>query len=154
MTTAVARKKADRAVAQAKRAETALKAYRMKQAGSSLWDIAEECQVAETAVGGMINEQLREAALLLDEGTKRTLLALEVDRLDALQKSIWRLAMSGDLPAIDRALRIIQQRAKLLGLEDITVTNITNNTVVVAGTGPEYIEALKAYSRQPLAIEE
>lgn len=42
---------------------------------------------------------------------------LEAARLDRLQVAIWDKAMAGDLRAVDSALRIIQQRHRLLGLE-------------------------------------
>jgi hypothetical protein len=79
---------------------------------------------------------------------------MEIDRLDQLQSAVWRQAVSGDLAAVDRALKVIQARAKLLGLEDMTVNNITNNTVVIAGSGDDYVAALRAYANTPAAIEE
>jgi hypothetical protein len=148
------RKKVSKAEEQADRAALALKAYKLRLQGRSLWDVSEECQVPERAIGSMINDHLYEAAQLIGEGARRELLALEVDRLDQLQSGIWRLAMSGDLPAIDRVIKIIHERASLLNLNDGVTTSVTNNTVVVAGTGPDYIAALQAYARTPLAIEE
>jgi len=41
---------------------------------------------------------------------------LELDRLDSLQSSIWGQAMGGDLSAIQLILKIMNQRAVLLGL--------------------------------------
>jgi hypothetical protein len=43
--------------------------------------------------------------------------ALETQRLDELQQAIWEQAAGGDLKAIDRILRIMERRAKLLGLD-------------------------------------
>jgi hypothetical protein len=43
---------------------------------------------------------------------------LELDRLDALQAASWESAMSGDLPAVNTVLRVIEARARLLGLLD------------------------------------
>ena len=45
---------------------------------------------------------------------------LEVARLDALQAASWDDALTGDVRAVDRILRIITLRAKLLGLVDQT----------------------------------
>jgi hypothetical protein len=42
---------------------------------------------------------------------------IELDRLDRLQLGIWAKAASGDIKAIDSVLRIIEKRAKLLGLD-------------------------------------
>ena len=41
---------------------------------------------------------------------------LEVERLDALQASLWEKAMTGDVAAVNAAARIIEKRARLLGL--------------------------------------
>lgn len=43
---------------------------------------------------------------------------LEVARLDQLQAASWEDALAGDVRAVDRILRIITLRAKLLGLFD------------------------------------
>lgn len=43
--------------------------------------------------------------------------ALEIERLDALQRAFWDAALEGDLQAVDRVLRVIQARVRLLGLD-------------------------------------
>lgn len=48
--------------------------------------------------------------------TSLELRALEALRLDRLQLVVWDRALAGDLRAIDSALAIMAQRAKLLGL--------------------------------------
>lgn len=42
---------------------------------------------------------------------------LELGRLDALYMEVFRQARSGVLGAVDRCLRIMERRAKLLGLD-------------------------------------
>jgi hypothetical protein len=42
---------------------------------------------------------------------------IELDRLDRLQRGIWERAKDGDIRAIDAVLRIIDRRARLLGLD-------------------------------------
>lgn len=42
---------------------------------------------------------------------------LEAERLDSLTQAIWQSAMSGNLKAIDTALRVMERRARLLGLD-------------------------------------
>jgi hypothetical protein len=42
---------------------------------------------------------------------------LELDRLDALQRTFWKSAIEGNPRAADFVLRVIDKRAKLLGLE-------------------------------------
>jgi len=41
---------------------------------------------------------------------------LEVDRLDALQASLWPDAMAGDVSAVQAIAKIVLQRCRLLGL--------------------------------------
>lgn len=42
---------------------------------------------------------------------------LELDRLDALQTYLWEKARRGNATAIDRVLKIMERRARLLGLD-------------------------------------
>ena len=42
---------------------------------------------------------------------------LELARLDVAQRAIWKKVVKGDLAAIDRLLKIMQRRAKLIGLD-------------------------------------
>ena len=42
---------------------------------------------------------------------------LELQRLDDLYLKAWEAVEGGDLPAIDRCLRVQERRAKLLGLD-------------------------------------
>lgn len=41
---------------------------------------------------------------------------LEADRYDQLQRAVWAKCLKGDTWSIDRALKIMDQRARLLGL--------------------------------------
>ena len=43
---------------------------------------------------------------------------VELDRLDRLLKAHWGKALAGDLPSAHVVLRTIEQRTRLLGLED------------------------------------
>lgn len=64
---------------------------------------------------------------------------LEVARLDALQAASWDDALSGDIRAVDRILRIITLRAKLLGLFE-------TESAPVKPTGPRLLS--ESYSAQ------
>jgi len=41
---------------------------------------------------------------------------MELDRLDRLQRAVWPKALNGEYPAVDRVLKIMNQRAQYLGL--------------------------------------
>lgn len=50
---------------------------------------------------------------------------LELERLDNLHGAIWGRAMKGEGPAVDRVLKIMERRAKLLGLDAPSRQEIT-----------------------------
>jgi hypothetical protein len=52
---------------------------------------------------------------------------LEVERLDRMLAAIWGQVLNGNQGAIDRALRIGERRAKLLGLDAPTKTDLTTD---------------------------
>lgn len=43
--------------------------------------------------------------------------ALESDRLDDVHRAVWPKAITGDLAAVDRVIKVQERRAKLLGLD-------------------------------------
>jgi hypothetical protein len=46
-----------------------------------------------------------------------TLQRLEVERCDALMSAIWQQALRGNLPMIDRVIKLMERRCRLLGLD-------------------------------------
>ena len=133
-----------------KRTETARKAYELRKAGKSWFQIAEELKISERQASDMSAEIIKQAAQLVDEGAKQSLLTMEVDRLNDLQQAVWNDAMGGDRQAVETALKIIQSRAKVLGLDSIPTNTVTNNTIVVAGTSEEYVAALRRVAEIPV----
>lgn len=61
--------------------------------------------------------------------------SLQVHRLDKMLHAIWPEVLAGELPAIDRALRIEQQRADLLGTQAAKVVAIYDWQKEVAESG-------------------
>jgi hypothetical protein len=90
---------------------------------------------------------LQRAAMRVSEATRKDALDKELQRLDVLQSSCWNQALSGDLKAIETSLKIINTRAKLLGLEQIQVGSVTNQTILIRGNKEEFVESLKAVSQ-------
>lgn len=68
----------------------------------------------------------------------------ELARLDRLQATYWQDAIEGDIPSATFVLRVIAQRARLLGLEQTVNAEIVNqvNTLVVGGDESSYVSAL------------
>lgn len=95
-------------------------AMRLRIKGYNLIEIAEQMDLLDAE--GMPNTKAAHA--LLRDGIKRVRLEnveefkdLELQRLDALQKVAWRRAANGNLDAMDRVIKIMDRRAKLLGLD-------------------------------------
>jgi predicted transcriptional regulator len=91
-------------------------AYALRVAGYTLEEIAEG--LGETV------EDVQEMLLAAGEsrGRKsaealRISTQLEVDRLDVMLKAVWPGVQAGDLGSIDRAVKLLERRSKMLGLD-------------------------------------
>ncbi len=98
-------------------------ALELRLHGTSYAAIATKCGYskasgAHAAVKSALRKTLSEPA--------EELRVLEAERLDALLASVWDKASKGDPKAVDNALRIMERRAKLLGLDAPTTTDITS----------------------------
>lgn len=89
-------------------------ALRLRQSGSTFAEIAEalgysDPSGARNAVMAALRENVSEP--------NAEMRALELARLDALHAALWPAAMGGDLPSVDRVLKLMERRAKILGLD-------------------------------------
>ncbi len=99
-----------------------LEALRMRTAGKSYPEIAESLGYASSsgahkAVSTALRKTLQEPA---DE-----VRSIELERLDELLMGIWQYRMKPDY--LDRVLKIMERRAKLLGLDAPTKQDLTSN---------------------------
>ncbi len=99
------------------------KALQMRRDGADFDAIAEACGYsnrsgAYKAVMTALKKMMREPA---DE-----LRSLELDRLDRLYTQMARKAEGGDEKAVDRCLRIMERRARLLGLDAPVKQDVTS----------------------------
>jgi hypothetical protein len=99
-----------------------LQALELRKAGATYQVIADQLgyaspRGAHKAVASALKATLREPADGLRE--------LELARLDSALLAIWRRVQSGDDKAIDRLVRIMERRAKLLGLDEPPRTKVT-----------------------------
>jgi hypothetical protein len=73
---------------------------------------------------------------------------LEIERLDRMFRAVYVPALNGDLEAMDRAITLLERRAKLLGLDRLRPVRVT---VAGEGTSPaddaRRIEQLLAAAR-------
>ena len=101
-----------------------IQALELRKAGVSYQRIAEALgfnspQAAWKAVNSALKKTVQEPA---DEVRK-----LEVERLDAAAQAIYPSVKQGQYGAIDRWLKIMERRAKLLGLDAPTKSDITSD---------------------------
>lgn len=92
----------------------------------------------------MLDERFAHDASYLTSQERKSILAMELLRLEHLQTAVWPSAMLGDPKSVDSALRIIQTRARITGLEQVDPV-VNKNLVLVMGEKEEdYISALRA----------
>lgn len=111
-----------------------LKALELRKAGVSYQRIAEtlgykDASGAWRAVKSALKKTLQEPA---DE-----LRTLEIERLDAMLSAIWASVKQGQYGAIDRAIKIMERKAKLLGMDAPVKADVTSGgekiTVTIKG---------------------
>jgi len=107
-------------------AERRVRSLQLRQRGCSYRAIGRQLGVSEAQAHKDVQASLQ-ALAALETGTAEELRALELERLDALLLIVNDEVEQGNLAAVDRALRIGERRAKLLGLDapqrmDTTVT--------------------------------
>ena len=131
------------ALVQERRNKLARQAYDMHVGGMSYYQIGIELGLAEPESRRLVVDTIREAAKLVDHETKSELLDLELARIDAFQNAVWPTAMEGNVRAGMHALTLIMARAKLLGMDEVTVAGTTVNAVVVPANEDQYAAALR-----------
>ena len=83
----------------------------------------------------------------------------DLERLDDLMQGIWFSARGGNLKAVDRVLRVIDQRARILGYGDVALRERVREQIVSDLTAEEEavllttLEALRAGRVPPLFDE-
>ena len=96
-------------------------------------------RVLELRLAGLTYEQIGEQVGLSKAGVRKAILSamkrtqqepadelreLEGGRLDTAQRAIWSQVIKGDLPAIDRFVRISERRSKLFGIDAPTKVDL------------------------------
>ena len=125
-------------------------AFELRKTGASYELIADKlsyasAKSAESAIRRVLNDKYKPDDV-------EEVVQMELARLDALQLIAWRRAKEGDLSALDRILKIMERRAKYLGLdtaEPQSQGSVTNNTAIfIGGTEEEYVAQLKEAREQ------
>jgi hypothetical protein len=124
----------------------AVEAHKMRLRGMAWAEIGARCgykspQGAQTAVMTMLVRAARE----MDARHRSAQLALEVQRLDAIQDAYWSAAIDGNVFAAQLILRIIDSRVKLLRLTEATPDAVGAGpaTLIVTGPSEDYVAGLR-----------
>jgi hypothetical protein len=110
------------------RTERAARAFALRKAGLSYRDIGLELGVNHATVYKDVQATIKQ---FLDEAREHhtQIMAIEAARLDDLQRVMWEQAAMGDRRAIETVLKIMERRAKLLGLDTPVATKQFNVTL-------------------------
>lgn len=126
------------------REERAYRAYQLRLGGENWVDIASKLDYqSPKKVKQEVDLIVQKAIQSVNDDRKSEIIELELDRLDALQSAVWGMAMSGDLKAVDSALKVMAHRARLLSLGEERSSSVS--TIIVSGD--EYVETLKEISQ-------
>jgi hypothetical protein len=93
-----------------------LQALQLRQAGATYTQIGQELGCTRQHAFYLVSTALARIKSRTEE-TAEQMLALDLGRLDAMLLGIYRTALSGNLFAIDRVLKILERRARLAGLD-------------------------------------
>lgn len=105
-------------------AEKARKALELRKAGLSYERIAQEVGWKSKSTA---YHQIGKAIDAITAEPAKRLRRLELERLDAVHLALWQKAKRGDVLAIDRVIKIMERRAKLLGLDAPTQTQVEHS---------------------------
>lgn len=91
-------------------------AVELRRAGRSYREIAHQVGIGVASAHRLVAAAISKARVTVQDEVIE-MRALELSRLDGLLSSVWPAARQGNLGAIDRVLKIMERRAKLLGLD-------------------------------------
>ncbi len=97
-------------------AERRIRAMELRRDGKSYSKIGEELGCSATRAHKIVTEELQKVRDKLTEETSEVK-TLELQRLDELFVIAFERAEAGNLSAIDRCIRLMERRARLLGLD-------------------------------------
>lgn len=131
-------------------AERVYRCYKLHLSGQSWAQIAvtEQYPSAE-AVAYDVKRYMDEARALVVSHSARSMLELEVARMDALQSFAWPQAEKGHVPSMAFVLAVIKQRMWAVGLDPEQMNEgDKNNTVVVPQDSAGFIGAMQRADAQ------
>jgi hypothetical protein len=102
--------------AKARKLGNQIKALELRRMGRGYVDIASTIGISKSQAHRLVKQGLADARAQV-EANANELKVEEISRLDAMLGGLWAGARSGNVAAVDRVLKIMERRAKLLGLD-------------------------------------
>lgn len=109
-------------------AQRRLTALQMRQAGLSWHVIGDALGLTHRQAYNLVMKDLAKVGKVL-ERRARELHALESERLDTLTTALWPQAVGGSVKAVEALLKVMERRAKLLGLDKPDQVETRSSTV-------------------------
>ena len=91
-------------------------AVELRRMGKSYAEIGRQVGISTSRAHALVTRAMIEARASIREDVVE-LRALEISRLDGMLGGLWPDARSGNVGAVDRVLKIMERRARLLGLD-------------------------------------
>jgi hypothetical protein len=125
-------------------------AMELRIAGATYTQIAERLGCTKQRAHAIVTEEM-EKLTRARTAAAEALVALESERLDRVQLGVWSRAVKGDLDAVNALLRLMNRRAKLLGLDTPTAMNIGVNKMapVMLNIVEETVDAPQVHGPVP-----
>lgn len=128
-------------------AERRKQAVLMRQAGATYEAIGEKLGISPQAAHKTVDKALTKTQRETSEAADKVR-QLELSRLDAMQAALWLSAVKGNHGAVDRILRIMERRARYLGLDAIDESaNELQWTEIAARLGLDPVEVKDMLSK-------
>jgi hypothetical protein len=105
-------------------AERRVQALQLRMAGASYRAIGSRLGVSEAQAHRDVHAELTRLAEKAADAAEQVR-TLELERLDAMLLALWPQAKQANQGAIDRVLRLMERRAKLLGIDAPTRIDAT-----------------------------
>lgn len=111
--------------------EREIKAMELRKSGATYAAIGEALGISEQGAYKAVIRALDKLNAKVIEGAEQ-LRRLELERLDRLFLAVYPKAIGGSYEAIDRALKIMARRARLLGLDAVERAEVTWREEVIS----------------------
>jgi hypothetical protein len=119
-----------------KQQERATQALNLRREGASYNEIGKAMGVSRERAFAIVKGELEKLAATVNEASE-DVRRIELERLDAMQRKAFAKAVEGDTGAVDAVLRIMDRRAKLLGLNTPSEISMTHQPRTVIIKAPD-----------------